>query len=211
MDFDCSNCGTCCKKYFIQILPEEAKKISKFMGIPEEEFISDYTQLFMQFFVGEFKAGFLLPSAFLEKKFFNSIKELKSFAPKEVMALPTLAFKRTKNACTFLMDSNKCRIYSERPLQCVLFPFISLDKNEPNFLELYPFCLGLRKASKDAKFKNNSQKHFKKTSDYFTKVKKQGFESQWKYLPKTGVAVLESTKIGSINRTEFLEILDKTK
>lgn len=211
MDFDCTNCGECCKRYFIQILPDDAKKISKFMGIPEKEFIRDYAQLFMQFFTGSFKSGFLLPSAFLKKDFFNSIKELKSFAPNEVMALPTLAFKRSNDSCVFLTASTKCKIYPSRPEQCVLFPFISLKKNEQNFLELYPFCKGLQKAGAKAKFKNKSEAHFKRTADYFNKVKKQGFESQWKHIPKTGIAVLESKKIGSITRDEFMAIIEKTK
>jgi hypothetical protein len=127
------------------------------------------------------------------------------------MALPALAFKQNRNSCIFLTDSNKCKVYKICPLQCVLFPFISLNKNESNFLELYPFCKWLQKAKKKAKFRNKSQAHFKRTADYFTKVKKQGFESLWKYLPKTGVAVLETKKISSISRHEFLEILDKTK
>jgi Fe-S-cluster containining protein len=207
MDFNCIKCGECCKRYFIQILPEDAEKISKFMGIPLTEFISDYTQLFLQFFIGDFKSnGLIIPSALISKKLINAINNLNNGIPKELMVLPTLAFKRNNNSCVFLNNLNQCKIYPVRPYQCSVFPFISLNKNESNFLKLYPFCKGLMNSK--TKNKNKAEPHFKNTNEYFNKIKKKGFSSQWKTLPKKGLAVLESKILTEINRKEFTQIID---
>jgi len=211
MDFNCAKCGECCKRYFIQIMPEDAEKISKFMGISLEEFISDYTQLFLQFFIGDFKStGLVVPSAFIPKKFIEPINSIVSGTPKEVMVLPTLAFKRNEKTCVFLNNLNQCKIYPVRPEQCKTFPFISINKNEIDFLELYPFCKGLE-LSDAKKHKNLAEPHFKKTNDYFNKVKKKGFSSQWKILPKKELAVLETKTLSEINRKEFLELTELLK
>ncbi|MBN2127242.1 MAG: YkgJ family cysteine cluster protein [Candidatus Diapherotrites archaeon] len=211
MDFNCTKCGECCKRYFIQILPEDAEKISKFMGIPLEEFISDYTQLFLQFFIGDFKStGLVIPSAFIPKKFIESINSIVLGTPKELMVLPTIAFKRNDKTCVFLNNLNNCKIYPVRPHQCRIFPFISMNKLESDFLDLYPFCKGLE-SSDLKKNKNLAEPHFKKTNEYFSKIKKKGFSSQWKTLPKKGLAVLETKILSEINRKEFSEITDLLK
>ncbi len=207
MSFNCAKCGECCKKYFVQILPTDAVKISDFLNISLKKFINNYTQLFLQFFIGDFKPSKLvLPSAFISNKLLNPIKKLTLTTPNKLLVLPTIAFKRIGKNCVFLNELNQCKIYPLRPLQCKIFPFVSVFENETNFLKLYPFCKGLQESNSIQK--NNAVPHFVKTKNYFLKIQDTGFNSQWKHLPNTGLSVLESRVLTRINKNDFLKVIN---
>ena len=56
MEIDCKslNCTTCCEKYWITLLPEEAKNMAQELTISEEDFIKTYCTLFLQIFPTHF-------------------------------------------------------------------------------------------------------------------------------------------------------------
>lgn len=102
----CNKCGKCCKKNsnlddkIIIISPTDCKKISSYLKIPSEEFLSKYCDVReMDYSVN----GLCYSSNLYVLKFIN-------------------------NSCIFLTQNNLCNIYNCRPYQCINAPYNFLAK-----------------------------------------------------------------------------------
>jgi Fe-S-cluster containining protein len=208
-DFKCHRCGECCKRYFIITLPHELKKQAEFMGITEKEFIENNTQLFLQLFpFGQSDAKISISSVMLPKRIANLIESVHGHLPDFLIALPMLAFKRRENGACKFFDEGKscCTIYPVRPLECILFPFIS-EKKAENYSRLYPFCKGLKDKDGKLSYADFSQIHFNEVSNYCKSIKEKGFSSIWKHWPNKGVLLFQEKLLGEINEKEFFETM----
>jgi len=131
----CVKCGAeCCKRYWINILPFEAKRIAKHLRISLTDFIKKYC-------------------VFHLRVIDTGIKRIK---------LPSIALKKNF-ACVFLLNNKSCAVYKVRPEVCKFFPFLSLNENA-DLKKLYPFCLLLdfkkRKKTFNEKYYDKVKKYF---------------------------------------------------
>ena len=208
MQIDCLkfNCTTCCEKYRITVLPEEAEAEADFLGISLENFLEKYCVLCIQLFPFQVMSSKLfLLKKFLPKKIAKKLETLAGgFC---FLAMPGIAFRRPKNCCIFLKNG-LCGIYGSRPKQCELFPFISLS-GEKDFAKKYPFCKALSSAEFDESFLQESSKHYLKVSMHFNEIEKNGFESFWKSFPKKGIVLFKENFLANISKKEFFGILKK--
>ncbi|HLD58345.1 MAG TPA: YkgJ family cysteine cluster protein [archaeon] len=203
------NCSECCRKYWITILPTELKKAAKLMRLGEKSFIEKYCVLHLNLFPAHnADSGLGVSSVFLPKKIAQKIRAQTGGLHSHYILLPSIAFKREKSACTFL-SRNMCRIYSARPRQCALFPFISIaQKNLPRE---YPFCKAL--SQRNARIPKDllEKTQLLDISSYFKSVSKKGFGKIWKFLPKKGVVCLENNFLCGISKKDFLELVSMAK
>ncbi|MBN1940852.1 MAG: YkgJ family cysteine cluster protein [Candidatus Diapherotrites archaeon] len=206
MKVDCLGlkCDECCKRYWITVLPKELKKAAKQQKISEKKFIGKYCVLHLNFFPADGSTGSLaVPSVFLPKPVARKLSKELGILPLHFIVLPSIAFKRSsQGACVFL-SNKKCKIYSARPRQCVLFPFISMEKAD--LKKLYPFCKALQK-SKPRVLLEKSQ--VKNVTKYFDSVAKKGFLKIWSALPSKGLICLKNWEIGKISKKDFLKIIE---
>lgn len=208
MAFECLRCGNCCSQYYITVLPEERDKEAEYLNVGVQEFTQKYTILYLQLFPSDYPKGDLkIPSSKLPKKFQKKIIAHKGFLAPYFMALPCIAFKRIDKKCIFYDSKNKeCKIHSCKPEQCNLFPLLTTAEN-PDWKELYPFCEGL-KLSREQHLPNKGEPHYKKISDYFGTVGKEGFKSFWNYWPSSGVLAYKDKLVGKITEKEFFSIIE---
>lgn len=103
-----------------------------------------------------------------------------------------------------------CTIYGARPLECRLFPFISLKKNA-NYAELYPFCHGLHAKGEKLNYVDLSFVHFRQVGEYMNKVKEKGFKALWGNWPKKGVLLYKDKAMGEISEEEFFQAIEPYK
>ncbi len=214
LEFECQKCGECCKKYYVVSLPSEVKKQAIFLKIAEEKFIAENLQLYLQIFPYSYNEKKpIINSNLLPKKYFEEIEEHEH--SEHYMVLPLLAFKRKKSGfCAFFDENSRnCKIYSTRPLECILFPLVSekSESDNKNHHKLYPFCIGFGYKSKNLSYMDFSKIHFKQMSDYFIQIMSHGFTKVWKTWPKEGTIVYKNKKIGTITEKEFFEIIEPFK
>ena len=212
----CLSCGECCKRYWITVLPQEAKKIALLQNKPLKEFLENDCVLNVKFFVKSTPGVLTYPSAFLPKSIFNILKKEMGVVPESFFIVPQVVLKReektvfnfiekkTKNeirrACIYLMAENACEIYPARPGPCKLFPFIAM----PDFREQYPFCGLYQSTSKDLSIE--SKIYYKLVQDYFKSIDDTGFTQVWRNPPKTGFIFLGEKQIGEISLRELTQM-----
>ena len=121
--------------------------------------------------------------------------------PPYFIVLASIAFRRGKNGTCIFLSKNLCKIYSARPKQCALFPFISMDKKP--LKKQYAFCKALSSGSLGKIDKAQA----KNVSAYFESVAKKAFEKIWPALPSSGVVCLENREFKKISKKEFLGIV----
>lgn len=209
MEMGCKSlkCMECCKKYRITLLPEEAKAIAKMLRMRESDFLKKYCVLHLQLFPAQLsKDKLIIHGSALPKKTAKNIDSKLGYLPDFFLALPAIALKKGKT-CIFL-KKNLCKIHKAKPMQCKLFPFIALEENA-DLKKMYPFCKSLKEKKISKKSFLKCKKHYKSLSNYFEKVKKEGFLKQWKALPEKGIVVLKGTEIGAISRKEFLAAIQR--
>ncbi len=204
MPFRCTRCGSCCSRYWITLLPEDAKRIAAFLHTDSREFIRRHAQLYLRLFPAAYAQNQLVvSSAMLPKRLSSRIESAISHLPEHFLALPMLAFKR-KEPCTFYSQKQCCLIHPVKPAQCSAFPFISMDAN-PDFSKTYPFCKALKvfsgKVPKAAI--ETGRLHYSEISRYFNAVRLKGFSSLWTALPKKGIVSCRQNQIGKISLDEF--------
>ncbi len=208
MQIDCSklNCTSCCEKYWITILPEEAEAEADFLGISLKDFLEKHCILCLQLFPFPTADSVLsLPEKFFPKKIREKIE--KETGAQCFLAMPSIAFRKPENKCVFL-EKGLCKIYFIRPKQCELFPFISLN-GETNFAEKYPFCKALSSAKFEESFLHESSRHYLKVSEHFNEIEKKGFERIWKSVPNKGIVLFKDKFLAKISKKEFFAILQK--
>ncbi|MFH1587176.1 MAG: YkgJ family cysteine cluster protein [Candidatus Diapherotrites archaeon] len=211
-DFACERCGACCRRYWVTILPEELNRGANMLKIPEKEFVEKYTRLFLQIFPTDYRENSLeIFNEFLPKWASKKIENQLGYLPQHFLVLPTLVLKRNGNDCVFYSGENGCKIHGEKPKQCGLFPFISLD-GKKDFENVYLFCPGLKKQANSKKgWKNLGDLHYNEIKDYFESVKKKGFLKMWNYLPEEGLILLKNKIVGEISQKEFLKSIEPFK
>lgn len=228
-DFKCQRCGECCKRYYIVSTPEEIAEQAKLREMGMQEFLDAHCQLFLQLFSHWQDAQKItVHKNFLPKKIMLALEKQLGALPDYFIALPMVCFRREESAgadgrgkevvacrkaagaCTFYtQDGNGlggCAIYGARPLECRLFPFISMNKNA-NFQKLYPFCHGLKKKQEGKSFANLSAVHFNQTSDYFGLIAKEGFSAVWGKWPGKGILLYKDKPLGEITEQEFFQAI----
>ncbi len=212
MQINCQSlgCMECCKRYWITVLPAEAKKIADVKKERFPAFLEKRCLLQVQLYPAEKKREnpLMISSNRVPKKFRKKIeKELNGFPP-FFLALPTLVFKRFPNgSCEFLNQKNGlCTIYESRPEQCRLFPFIPWN-NKPLY-SLYPFCAFLQEKKPMGRYSNYGKKHYQKVAAYFRQVEKNGFRSVWKTVPASGILRLDQKTLGTISQKQFFSLLN---
>ena len=215
--FECLRCGTCCCSYYIVSLPHEVEKQASLLGIPEKDFIRGKMQLYLQLFPAKASGGKInVMAEGIPKKILKKITARLGFRPENFIALPMLCFERRKKGeCIFYSSGSGCLIYSARPEECRLFPFISMGKN-PDFRKIYGFCKGLQETGAGAikgqgvcevtGFKWDywaAQKHFNETARYLGEARSKGFKEIWKIWPLKGVCLLEGKFLCKISEKDF--------
>lgn len=212
MKIDCAalGCMECCKRYWITVLPAEAKKIAASRKERVPSFVENHCLLQLQLYPSEKKLvnPLVIPSDRIPKKFRKKIeKELNGFPP-FFLALPTLVFKRAANgSCEFLNQKNGlCTIYESRPQQCRLFPFIPWN-NKP-LHSLYPFCTFLQSTKPEGRYSKYGKAHYQKVAAYFQQIEKKGFLAVWKTVPASGILRLDQKLLGTLSQKQFFSLLN---
>lgn len=208
--FVCLQCGECCKRYSITVLPDEALKISMSLKLPLKDFVEKHCQLFLEFFpIDCEKNALIVSSSKIPEKIAGSIKNIAEI-DSYYLVLPMIALKK-KDYCVFFDKSKmNCKIHSAKPKQCDLFPFISIKPNT-DFKKQYYFCKGLQEMQDSFSEKPIGMEHYKEVSGYFERIKKNGFSSEWKFTPKTGIALLEGKILCNINEKDFFQAIEQFK
>lgn len=202
--FECKSCGECCRRYSITVLPEEAKVEAEFLGVSLEEFLAKHCQLYLELFPMNPKENSLVVAQeLLPKRIIEGIEAMLGKPCEEhYLVLPMIAFKK-QEYCTFFDSQNhKCAIHTTKPMQCKLFPFISI-KPSPDFKEMYPFCAGLQEMPEAKGTGSYGMEHYEAVKNYFEGIKENGFSHYWPALPESGVALLEGKMICGISCAEF--------
>lgn len=210
MEIDCKalGCMECCKRYWISVFPKEEKKAAFLLEKTEKDFLEKHCLLQAQLYPAPQKSKnrLIIPLTRIPKKFHSKIKKETGFLPEFFLVLPTIVFKRNKKSCEFLNQKNGlCKIYSVRPEQCRLFPFISFT--ERPLKKQYPFCAFLQKKNPKKDFSASLKKQLKKTKEYFELVEKNGFRKTWAFFPKKGFLRLDTFFLGNISKKDFFILL----
>ena len=211
MQINCAayGCMACCKRYWITVLPREAKKTAVFLNEPLESFLQNHCRFQLQLFPSPKKVEnpLLVPFQQIPKEFQEKIAAQLGKPFPYFLVLPTVVFNRkTNGSCEFLNEQNGlCGIYPVRPGPCQLFPFI--PSNHLPLHELYPFCEFVQDKKPVGLYERNGKTQFKKTEAYFKKVEKKGFENVWKTIPANGIVRLESRVIGKISKNSLASFL----
>ncbi len=198
----CLSCGECCKRYWITVLPDEAKRIAKKLKISEKKFLEEECTLLVKAYPKSTFGLLTYPVAFLPARVHNLLKKISN--SQAYFIIPQVVLRRQENICTFLDDENKCVAYSVRPEPCKLFPFIVVE----GYREAYPFCELFKKTHK--KNPGPSRSYSKKLKKYFSLVSKKGFQKVWKNPPKKGLLYHSEQKIGEITLQEINEIQENS-
>lgn len=215
----CLDCGECCKRYWITLLPQEVSKISKDLNKSKSDFLENDCILHVKLFPKSTPGVLTFPSTFFPERIYKLIKKETHDVPQSFFVVPQVVLKREekivfdfkekksrkekRNACIFIDVANKCEIYSSRPSPCRLFPFIAME----GFREQYPFCELYQKTFKDLAIE--SKIYYKKVQEYFGEVDKKGFVSVWRNPPKQGILFLQDTQLEKISLDELIQIMPK--
>lgn len=207
MGFKCLSCTQCCKRYNISILPEEAERIAKGLGISLKEFFETYADLFIQLFPSSFKKEKLVVSInSFPKELQKNLIEANS---SHFLILPGIILKRNEDACIFLKD-NLCSIHEIKPEPCNLFPFISWNP-ETDLRKSYKFCAGLQASKEQVTMQQKHtlahEKHYSNVKQNFEQIKRQGFKKVFSTLPSSGKLLIKDKFVSNISKKEFEEII----
>ncbi|MDO8428408.1 MAG: YkgJ family cysteine cluster protein [Candidatus Diapherotrites archaeon] len=205
----CHDCkAECCKRYWITLVPEQAQKIANSLNLSLPEFIQKYTVLYLQLIPVPIPVQdplFFSKNQFSEKIQINLEKN--NSLDQNFFALPLLALKRIssedgKKSCVFLKNNYECSIYSVRPTQCQLFPFVMPDSVE-NLKKIYPFCGLIEHVSAEPL---KISKHEQVVKNYFEQVKQKGFQKVWPALPEQGFCFVNGKELTEISQQDLLFI-----
>lgn len=204
----CLSCGECCKRYWITVLPEESKRISKKLKLSGKQFLENNCTFHVKIYPKSVKGILTFPTTFFPQRIFNELRKEVGVVSESFFIVPQVVLKREqimdKKVCSFLKEDNACTIYKVRPEPCRLFPFIAVE----GIKEQYPFCELYQKTYKN--LSKQSSAYFKKVKSYFKKVNDLGFVGVWKSPPKTGSLYLADKYICEISLSELnLMLMDQ--
>jgi len=205
----CLSCGECCKRYWITVLPNEAKKISKKLKKTLKDFLRDDCCLLVKVYPKSVPGVLTFPTAFFPENIFQELRKNLSDIPQSFFVVPQVVLKREeingKKTCKYLENENMCKIYKERPKPCKLFPFIAVE----GIREQYPFCELFQKTYKD--LTKQSGEYFREVKKYFKEVDTKGFDKVWKNPPKEGEFYLNETHLCKISLEELEQLIKYNK
>jgi len=217
----CLECGECCKRYWITVLPTEVTKLSNELNITKRKFLEEYCELNVKIYPKSTKGVLTYPSVFFPKEIINKIKKRNFSIADSFFIVPQIVLKREevltqtffnnqvkrekRNACIFIDAKNCCRVYEARPTPCRLFPFIAM----PDLREQYPFCKLYQMTEKNLSIE--SKTYYSKVQDYFKEIDKKSFMSVWHYSPKKGILFFSDSEIGSITLDELILMMQKSE
>ena len=215
----CLECGECCKRYWITILPSEITKLINELNITKKKFLENYCMLNVKIYPKTTQGILTYPSVFFPKKIIELIKKKSFTISSSFFIVPQIVLKREevitqtffnnkikrekRNACIFIDAKNMCKVYSSRPTPCKLFPFIAM----PDLREQYPFCKLYQKTSKDLSIE--SKIYYGKIQDYFKEIDKKTFLRTWTYAPKKGIIFFADSELGEITIEELITMMPK--
>ena len=195
----------CCKRYWITLVPEQAQTIANSLNLSLADFIQTYTVLYLQLISVPVSVQdpFFFARNQLSEKIQMQLTETKNF-DQNFFALPLLALKRlpsenSKKACIFLKNNFECSIYSVRPTQCSLFPYVQSDSVE-SLKKIYPFCNLIEHVSSEPQ---KISKHEQAVKNYFDQVKEKGFQKVWQALPENGFVFLNGKELSEVSIREL--------
>jgi len=215
----CLECGECCKRYWITVLPSEAVKISKFLDKSKSRFLDSDCVLDVKVYPKSTQGVLTFSSALFPKRVIDLLRKEINPLPESFFVVPQVVLKREEKntftffdgktnmqkrfACKFTSANNSCDIYPVRPEPCKEFPFIAM----PGYREQYPFCELFSSTFKD--FSIESRIYYRKIQQYFKDVDEKGFSRVWLNPPKKGIFSLGDKELGQITLNELLEMIPK--
>jgi len=215
----CLECGECCKRYWITVLPSEATKLAMELNITKKEFLEKYCMLNVKIYPKSTNGILTYPSTFFPTSIINLIKKKHFQIADSFFIVPQIVLKREevltqtffnnqvkrekRNACIFIDAKNACSVYNSRPAPCRLFPFIAM----PDLREQYPFCKLFQSTEKNLSIE--SRTYYGKIQDYFKEVDKKSFLGLWRYSPKKGVLFFSDSELGEITLSELITMMPK--
>ena len=215
----CLECGECCKRYWITLLPNELTKLANELKVTKKEFLEKYCMLNVKIYPKSTQGVLTYPSTFFPKEIINLIKKNKFQIADSFFIVPQIVLKREevvtqtffnnqvkrekRNACIFIDAKNCCKAYEARPTPCRLFPFIAM----PDLREQYPFCKLYQSTQKNLSIE--SKTYYTKVQDYFKEIDKKSFLSVWHYPPKKGLIFFSDSELGEISLEELITMTPK--
>jgi Fe-S-cluster containining protein len=215
----CLECGECCKRYYITLLPNEAVKIAKELKITKKKFLEEYCELNVKIYPKTTQGVLTFPSVFFPQNIITQIKKKNFSIADSFFIVPQVVLKREeavtqtffnnqakrekRNACIFIDAKNMCKIYSSRPAPCKLFPFIAM----PDLREQYPFCKLYQNTSKNLSIE--SKNYYSQVQDYFKEVDKKTLFGLWHTPPREGTLFFSDSLVGRITIEELTEMMPK--
>ncbi len=208
MKIDCIGlgCDECCRRYWITLFPEGAKRIAEEIKGPLKKFIEKSCVLIAHIYPKHGKPdGLTINSELLPRRLADFAGKEMQAVPPHFLVLPSLALKRNSSGECVFLSGGKCRIHSSAPAICKLFPFVALSKRP--LKELYPFCKAVHGKAPESKTGELDKKQRARVNKYFDSVEEQGFTKLWKRLPTKAVVLLEGEKDLFISKREFLQLI----
>ncbi len=199
-------CSECCSRYWITLLPAEAKRIAKRLGLSEKEFTEKKCILIVHLYSKKGAGnGPTINSEFLPSRIADFVEQSCGTVSLHFLILPSMALKRnSKGECIFLKKA-RCEIHTVSPAICKLFPFMAMGK-EP-LKEVYPFCIVLQQEGFERAKGKVDEKQKARINKYFDAVERRGFHNQWRGLPGKGIVLLEGERELVVSKKEFLQLI----
>ncbi|MBN1940942.1 MAG: YkgJ family cysteine cluster protein [Candidatus Diapherotrites archaeon] len=200
------HCSKCCQSYWISLLPAEAKKIAKALGLSERDFIERNCVLLAHLYPAQGQGKTLLINAgLLPKKLALAAEKEPGFMTGHFLVLPFLALKRKADGSCIFLAGGKCKVHGARPRICSLFPFVAVAKRP--LKEVYPFCEALQQKGFENATGWLDESYRKRTSAYLDSVGRKGFQCIWPALPSKAVVLLGGEKQVNATKKEFLQLI----
>ncbi len=199
-------CSECCKRYWITLLPYEAKRIAEKLSLPLDEFIEKKCVL-VAFLYARKSSGekLSISSNRLPAKIASFAEQEFGTVPNAFLLLPVLALNRNSKGWCSMLKRGRCEVHNVAPVICQLFPSIAVSKR--TLRKVYPFCAALKQEKFDHSLGLLDEKQKLRIDKYFEQVKKKGFLKIWKTLPSKAIVLVEGKKELAVSKKQFLELL----
>ena len=194
----CQTCGECCKRYAISVLPAEVQKQAAALKLDLKSYIGLYTRLLLQ--IVPFSSSnhpLALPTTLLPMSVAQKLKAEGMDSP-FVMILPMVGLRKKEYCVFFAPQPFGGSIHSSKPLQCSIFPFASLNRNE-DYAKSHDFC-GLEKISSPTAYTFAQQEVQRdRMRVYFDSVAEKGMSGVWGMLPAEGDIIFNGKLLAPIS------------
>lgn len=186
------------------LLPKEAKRIAEKLRLSLKRFLQEKCVLAAYLYPRQQGRGLTLNSELLPKRVARFAEKELGALPPRFLLLPCIALKRKRSGECIFLRNGKCEIHSVAPQPCRSFPFLTTSRKPLRLV--YPFCPVLQQNHFQDAIGSVDRTHKSRVGNYFNAVEKQGFLSQWKFLPPKCVFLFEGKKELRGSRKEFLQL-----